>query len=141
MKKTDSKLQHVTLLRRIGAILYDTILLITVLIFASLFAVVLFKITPQHPWFFIYKVYIFSICFLFFAWPWIQGGQTLGMKTWRIKLVHNNNEKVYWMNALIRFLVSIVSWLALGLGFIWALFDNEKRTWHDIASKTKLVRI
>lgn len=140
MNETNSKKQHVTLLRRIGAILYDTVLLITVLVFASLFAVVLFKITPQHPYFLIYQIYIFSICFIFFAWPWIQGGQTLGMKTWNIKLVHNKHKKLSRTDALIRFLFAIISWLALGLGFIWALFDKERRTWHDMASNTKLVR-
>lgn len=142
MKKTDSYIQqHVSLLRRIGAILYDFVLLLTVLVFASLFAVILFNITPQHPLFFIYQIYIFSICLVFFAWPWTQGGQTLGMKTWKIKLMHTKNENVSRIDAFIRFLVAIISWLALGIGFFWSLFDEEKRTWHDIVSKTKLVRI
>ncbi len=142
MEKTNhDDVQYVTLLRRIGAILYDVVLLITVLIFASLFAVVLFNVTPQHPLFFIFQIYIFSICFIFFAWPWTQGGQTLGMKTWSIKLVHTKNEKINWKVSGIRFLAAIMSWLALGVGFLWSLFDENKRTWHDIISNTKLVHI
>ncbi|MCF9010957.1 RDD family protein, partial [Pseudomonas carnis] len=39
------------------------------------------------------------------------------------------------------FVVSIASWLCVGLGFIWSLFDKHKRSWHDIYSDTQLVRI
>ncbi|MFH7813446.1 RDD family protein, partial [Acetobacter lovaniensis] len=43
--------------------------------------------------------------------------------------------------ALLRFMVSIASWLCLGVGFFWSLFDKRKRAWHDIYSDTQLVRI
>lgn len=43
--------------------------------------------------------------------------------------------------ALLRFVVSIASWLCLGLGFFWALIDKRKRGWHDIYSESQLVRV
>ena len=42
---------------------------------------------------------------------------------------------------LLRFVVSIASWLCVGLGFFWSLFDKHKRSWHDIYLDTQRVRI
>ena len=52
-----------------------------------------------------------------------------------------NGEAISLWQALLRFMVSIASWLCLGLGFFWSLFDKQKRAWHDIYSDTQLVRI
>ena len=62
------------------------------------------------------------------------------MKTWKFKITSTDGGKVNWMKALVRFLVAIISCLPFGLGFIWSMFDQQKRTWHDIASKTQLNR-
>jgi uncharacterized RDD family membrane protein YckC len=137
--KEDKNKQHVSLLRRFGAILYDFFLLITVLFLASFIAVIPTGITPAHPYFFLFQVYIFAVAFIFFAWFWTRGGQTLGMRTWKIKLVTIDGSACTWSSALLRYFTAILSWLALGLGFLWSLWDKQHRTWHDIVSKTKLV--
>ena len=41
----------------------------------------------------------------------------------------------------LRYAVSVVSLAAGGLGFLWSLVDAERRTWHDLASGTVLVRL
>ncbi len=133
--------QTVSLARRLGAILYDFLLLVTILVFASLIIVIPFNINPEHPLFIVYQLYIYTISFLFYAWFWTHGGQTLGMKTWKFKIISINGTNVNWANAFIRFTVAIVSWLPFGLGYIWSMFDTKKRTWHDIVSKTQLIRI
>ncbi len=141
MKSTStSNIQHVSLLRRFGAILYDFFLLITVLFIASFLVVVPFNLKPENPFFFLYQAYIFVVAFIFFAWFWTHNGQTLGMRTWKIQLVNDDDSEISWSTALIRYSVATLSWLALGLGFLWSLWDKQHRTWHDIASKTKLVR-
>ncbi len=141
MKSTStSNIQHVSLLRRFGAILYDFFLLITVLFIASFLVVVPFNLKPENPFFFLYQAYIFVVAFIFFAWFWTHNGQTLGMRTWKIQLVNDDDSAISWGTALIRYSVATLSWLALGLGFLWSLWDKQHRTWHDIASKTKLVR-
>lgn len=132
--------QNVSLARRLGAILYDFLLLVTILVFASLITVIPFNINPEHPLFIVYQGYIFTISFLFYAWFWTHGGQTLGMKTWKFKIISVNGTNVNWVNAFIRFTFAIVSWLPFGLGYIWSMFDTKKRTWHDIVSKTQLIR-
>ena len=139
--KNPSLPQHVSLLRRLGAIFYDLFLLLTVLFIASFLVVIPFNIKPESPFFYLYQVYIFLVAFIFFAWFWTHNGQTLGMRTWKMKLVSENGLIVSWKSCLIRFVVAIFSWAIFGIGFLWSLWDKQNRTWHDIASKTKLIRI
>ena len=133
-------IQYVSLLRRFGAILYDSFLLLTALFVASFLIVIPTGIKPDDPYFFLFQAYIFLIAYLFFAWFWTRDGQTLGMRTWNIKLVMENGSKVTWGSAFLRYAFAMISWLVFGLGFLWSLWDKQHRTWHDIISKTKLVR-
>ncbi len=132
--------EYVSLLRRFGAIFYDSFLLLTVLFVASFIIVIPTRIKPEDPYFFLFQVYMFIIAYVFFAWCWTRGGQTLGMRTWKMKLVNEDGSLVSWGSALLRFAIAIISWLVFGLGFLWSLWDKQHRTWHDIASKTKLIR-
>lgn len=73
---------------------------------------------------------------------WRRGGQTLGMRAWRLRLVDRDGFGAgSWGQLAIRFVVAIFSLLAFGLGFAWSLLDRERRTWHDLASGTVLVRL
>jgi len=77
----------------------------------------------------------------FFAKFWTHSGQTLGMQVWGVRVQNADGTAISLWQALLRFMVSIGSWLCLGLGFIWSVFDKRKRTWHDIYSDSQLVRI
>jgi uncharacterized RDD family membrane protein YckC len=46
--------------------------------------------------------------------------------------------RITWAQALIRYLTAYLSWLALGLGFWWSLWDKDRKTWHDRLSGTEL---
>lgn len=77
----------------------------------------------------------------YFIVSWTRGGQTIGMRAWKIRVVAGNGSRLRWTQALLRFLVALVSLTALGAGFWWALFDAQRRTWHDIAAGSHLVRL
>lgn len=77
--------------------------------------------------------------FLYLTWCW-RGGLTVGMRAWRVKLVFDDVEQPGWGRCLLRFTVSLLSAAALGLGFIWAMFEPNRRTWHDLASRSRLIR-
>jgi uncharacterized RDD family membrane protein YckC len=79
--------------------------------------------------------------FAFFAKFWTHAGQTLGMQVWGIRVQNADGTGISLWQALLRFVVAIASWLCVGLGFLWSLFDKQKRSWHDIYSETQLVRI
>ncbi|MBX8487200.1 RDD family protein [Pseudomonas cichorii] len=81
------------------------------------------------------------VTFGFFAKFWTHGGQTLGMQVWGIRVQNADGTAISLMQALLRFIVSIASWLCLGLGFVWCLFDKQQRTWHDMYSGTLLVKV
>lgn len=81
------------------------------------------------------------VTFGFFAKFWTHGGQTLGMQVWGIRVQNADGSAISLMQALLRFIVAIASWLCLGLGFVWSLFDKQNRAWHDRYSDTRLVRI
>lgn len=72
---------------------------------------------------------------------WHRGGQTLGMRPWRIRLVALNGDRLTWRQLWVRFAVGTVSLLAAGLGFWWAWFDRDGLTWHDRASRTRVARL
>jgi len=71
----------------------------------------------------------------------MRGGQTVGMKPWRLRIVGADGGPIGFRRALLRFAVALVSLAALGLGFLWCLIDRERRAWHDIAAGTLLVRL
>ena len=132
--------KNITLLHRFVVILYDGLLLFAVLFFASIPVVAGFSITYNSPFYPLYILYIYGVGFLYFGWFWTHGGQTLAMKTWKARLVSSQGD-VTWLQAAKRYLVALISWLCLGLGFLWSLFRQDNATWHDLFSATRLVSL
>ncbi len=69
---------------------------------------------------------------------WRRGGQTIGMKPWRLQVLTANGLQVPWQQLILRYVVVSVS---LGSVLLWCLFDAERRGLHDIVSGTVLVRL
>ena len=129
------------LARRFAAMFYDSLLLAAVLFFAFIPFVVLFGDLAKQGYNPLSTLYMLAVALLYFGWQWTHGGQTLGMKTWKIRVVSLEDGAVSWKQATVRFLVAMVSWAALGLGFVWGLRDPDCLTWHDRASGTRMERI
>ncbi|MGM0595206.1 MAG: RDD family protein [Pseudomonadota bacterium] len=139
MTEENTPLPHCGLLRRLAAILYDSMLLAAILFLAALPAAPLLGEQPTMPALLAFRFYLLLILFTFFAWFWSHGGQTLGMRAWRVKLQNRQSGPISLWQLMLRFIVATFSWLAFGLGFIWSLFDKEQLTWHDRYSMTELV--
>lgn len=109
-----------SLARRLAAILYDSLLLIGVLFIAVALvlglavaiqgsdSVQLHSPLRGHP---LFSMYLLLVCFFFYAGFWRHGGQTLGMRAWRLQIQRADGQTVSWRQALVRFLVSGL-WLA-----------------------------
>ncbi len=128
------------LLRRLGGCLYDMLLLAALWMVATA-AWLPFtggEEIPQQlqP---LFQLYLVVVAALFFAGFWCLAGQTLGMRAWHLRVQQPDGSRISLRQALIRLAVAPLSWAALGLGFIWILFDGERRAWHDIASGTAVV--
>jgi len=130
--------RYAGLTRRLLVIIYDLFLLAALLFIATAAAMIVNR-GPIEPGEHLFTLYLLTISFGFYGWFWTHGGQTLGMKTWKIRLQQVDGRPVTWRLALIRFVTAIISWLVAGLGVLWALFDPRKRCWHDIASHCVLV--
>ena len=79
--------------------------------------------------------------FGFYAKFWTHNGQTLGMQVWGVRIQNADGTAIDLWQALLRFLIAILSWLALGLGYWWMLWDKRQRTWHDIYSESQVVHL
>ena len=82
---------------------------------------------------------LFLEAFVFFAWFWSRAGQTAGMRAWRLYLVSNDGGRITLHQATVRFFGAMISLAALGLGYWWALFDRENRTWPDLLSGSRVI--
>ena len=119
------------LIRRFAAIGYDSLLLFAVLFSATAMLMPFTSGAAILSGNIFYLIYLLGISFIFFTWQWTHGGQTLGMRAWKIKLYGESFSQVCWSVASKRFFLALVSWLFAGAGFFWAIFDHDKISFHD----------
>jgi uncharacterized RDD family membrane protein YckC len=140
-KTVTPPLETVSLKRRMLVIGYDFLLLFALLLLAGALSLpVTAANLANYEYTWGYRLYLLSVAYVYFAWSWTRKGQTLGMKTWGVRVEHEDGRNLSWFSSLLRFSVALASWTCLGAGFWWALLDKRGRTWHDILSKTRLVR-
>lgn len=118
------------LIRRLAAMLYDWLILVALWMTAMGLALVLVAllnsigvislanytdhadfITQHKVWFQIYSVLWF---FWFYLYFWYKGGQTLGMRAWRMLLLTQDNTAISFKQALLRAVTAL-----FGIGNLW----------------------
>ena len=120
--------------------LYDAFVVITLLLLATALALLAGSgqvIAGRDP---LFTLYLLLAWFFYLSWCWRNGGMTVGMRAWKVTVVSDRGEKPGWGQCVLRFLVSLGSAACLGIGFAWSLFEPRKRTWHDLASRPRLVK-
>ena len=127
--------------RRMAAIIYDSLLLIAACFLATAIALPLNNGQAFHSDQYVYPVYLIVIGFVFFGWFWTHGGQTPGMKAWKIKLISINHSstQISWSIVANRFVTALLSWGVLGMGFGAILFSKKKLAWHDRLSNSCII--
>jgi len=68
-------------------------------------------------------------------------GFTLGKRALNIRVARPDGSRVDMAVAAARAGMRLVSGLAFGLGFLWAAWDPQKRTWHDMVADTRVFRV
>ena len=141
------------LMRRLGALFYDSLIIIAIEMMAAgvivaaiqaLMALNLISIAPYadigdfltnnslvSP---IFTFYLAAVWVYFFVYFWTRAGQTLGMRAWKIQLRNLEGGRVTITQALIRLATS-----GFGLANLAVPLDPQKRGFHDIWAKTQVV--
>ena len=125
------------LLRRLAAMVYDGLLVLALWLITLLIMVL--ANGGEAVYGALVQSALFLEAFVFFAWFWMRAGQTAGMRAWRLRLVSADGNRITLNQATVRFFVAMVSLAAIGLGYWWALFDREHRTWPDLLSGSRVV--
>lgn len=130
------------LLWRLLALVYDSLPVLALwLLFSA--AVVLLHRGPVAPWtlgFWLQAIALWLLTGGYAVASWHRGGQTLGMRPWRLHVVDPQGRAPSIAALWRRYALATLSLAAFGLGFLWSLIDSERRAWHDIGSSTWLLR-
>lgn len=134
--------------KRLFAWIYDLLGALGIFILAMVVGLILLKIVTL-PWFEDFSVvssgasrnplwwiYLFMCVQYYYIWCWVKGGQTVGMKAWRLQLYKADGKLLSWKEAYIRSFLSFA-----GLANIWSLVDKENRGWHDFIFDTRVVEL
>lgn len=126
---------------RIAAMIYES-LLVTAVLFVASFIIIPVVGEMQTAWQrHLFQLYIVGVLFAYFSAFWLRSGQTLAMKTWRIRLVDRNGGRITFRQALLRFFLALFGLMLGGIGFWWALVDRDRQFLHDRIAGTRLVRV
>lgn len=140
-----------SLWRRLGAILYDGIVILALWIVVGFIVLSLFGIDDARslegevvvlaP---LYRATLFAAMILsalaFFAGFWMHSGQTIGMLAWKIRIRNADGSAINFQQSCIRFISGGLSLLLLGVGHWWMLFSPRRATLSDHLSRSCVFR-
>jgi uncharacterized RDD family membrane protein YckC len=130
--------------RRLAALFYDLLVLVAIWMFAAAMVLLAFggevDVAHQPPLYHVtLQVVLLALTALYFAISWSRGGQTIGMRAWRVRVVEASGHGLDFRRAMLRFALALISFCVAGFGFIWCLFDADNQAWHDRLAKTRMV--
>lgn len=125
--------------RLLGAMLYEALVLFAVLLSAFLFPQIVLSgfgiaMSGRAMW-----LHFFCLLLVYFVWFWLHGGQTLPMKTWKLRVVDQAGGPLRPLQAVLRYCAAWPSVLFFGVGLLWALVDREKRFLHDRIAGSRII--
>ncbi len=129
---------------RLLAMLYDSLPVLALWLLTGAVTLALHGGRPIAPWtalFWLQVVLLWAVCGAYCVLSWRRGGQTLGMRPWRLRVVDADGRPVANARLWQRYALATLSLAAAGIGFLWSLLDRNRRCWHDIGSGTWLVRL
>jgi uncharacterized RDD family membrane protein YckC len=126
------------LLRRLAALIYDLLLVIALMMLTTIALIAVNGGEPIRPGNPLYQAALVLTIASFFVGFWVYGGQTLGMRAWRISVETSSGQALDLKTGCLRFAAGVLSALPLGLGFIWMLVDRQRLTWYDRVADTRV---
>lgn len=102
------------------------------------------RVDVAHPpmvWEWSLRAALLGVSGLYFALSWHRGGQTIGMRAWRLRLHSLSGPGIRLPTALLRFVLASLSLALAGAGFWWAWFDADHQTLHDRLCGTVMLKL
>jgi uncharacterized RDD family membrane protein YckC len=88
----------------------------------------------------LWLVVILAVSLAYFPWFWARGGQTPGMKLFRLRVVRDaDGGPISGTAAVLRLLGFWVNSVVFYIGFIWIFVDKRRRGWHDLIAGTVVI--
>jgi uncharacterized RDD family membrane protein YckC len=124
--------------RRLVCMLYEGLVVFSILLIGFLLPQI---VLSGFGWIWSAKalwLHVFLLLMAYFAWCWLNGGQTLPMKTWKLRVVDESDRPLRPLQAVLRYLVAWPSILFFGIGILWALVDKDHQFLHDRIAGTRI---
>jgi uncharacterized RDD family membrane protein YckC len=117
--------------RRLLSMLYEGLVVFSVLLIGFLLPQIVLSgfgmnLTGKLLW-----LHVVVLLMLYFLWCWLNGGQTLPMKTWKLRISSQDGSPLRPAQGLLRYLAAWPSILLFGAGLFWAIFDKDRQFLHD----------
>ena len=136
-------MQPAGFLKRVLALVYDSLLIGAIVLVLSLLLVFVHGGYPESGSVLSF-IQLFILVFtgpIFYSYFWIANkGQTTGMQAWKIKLVSMDETELNIKQTMLRCLISTISFVCFGLGYLWILYDKDNLSWSDILTNTKVIK-
>ncbi len=127
---------------RLLAMVYDAVIALALLFVISALSLAILPghkpVVPGSAASYAVFVAIWGVFGAYATLSWRFGGQTIGMKPWRLKVVDALGRHGSWRQLWLRYTVASMT---LGAALLWSLFDRDRRGLHDIAAGTQFVRL
>jgi uncharacterized RDD family membrane protein YckC len=125
---------------RLASLVYEVLLLTAILFVSSYLFLVLARDAQSGLMRTFFQVYLLAICGIYFVFCWTRTGQTLPMKTWRLRVVAREPGRLSPPRALWRYLLAIPGMLS-GASVLWVAFDRDHQFLHDRLAGTRIIRV
>jgi uncharacterized RDD family membrane protein YckC len=126
--------------RRIACCIYELLLLAALLLVATFPFLAVVGDASSGPKRYVLQAYVLAVAGAYLVGFWTHGGQTLAMKTWRVRVVAADGGRVGLMRGIRRYLIAVIGVAVFGLGLLWALVDRDRQFLHDRLAGTRLAR-
>jgi uncharacterized RDD family membrane protein YckC len=131
--------------RRFAALIYDSLLLVSVLLVFTAIVVWARGSAVTHEtagaWWYLYRAGEVAVIAAYYVLNWTRSGQTLGMRAWHLRAVTDLGKPLKFHAAALRFLCGLLAWAPAALGVLWLYVDPKHLALHDRLSKTRVVHL
>ena len=125
--------------RRLVCLLYESLVVFSILLIGFLMPEIVLSgfgmtLSGKAMW-----IHVVLLLMAYFVWCWLNGGQTLPMKTWKLRVINSDGRPLRPLQAVFRHCLAWPSVLLFGIGIFWAFFDRDRQFLHDRIAGTRIV--